>query len=666
MNPNKPLKQKEQASMKPASSNNNGQQRHSRSNSKQFRRNNSNNNSSIEFNEEFFNHNNDRLTFLIFNSIGAHIKLLNLDGTLTHGTLQNIDPTDLSIFVETSDGEQIIQKFDDLIDFEIENIDLSSVETPAKASTPAPAGNFKTDSDISKSRNFKQRSEIEKWTPDVDTNLTSLSLEDTSSTAKGGWDQFQTNEEKFGIKSEFDESFYTTTINKDDPDYQKKLAEATKLAAEIESQPFNGNAHLAEERGIKFDDSGLDEEDKYSGVKYKSNETGNDNILKKDALFESLLSNKFDNSKKNIDQEANKKYVPVHQRNRIQNIDPSIISASQKSQPAKVAIPQKPAQPTNTENKNINNQNEINSLKEFSQTFKIPSKFPQDLLPIVTKDKHKQEEIIKNSSSPSSSGSSINTKPEDKSAKPEPTTTSTAATSAPADKPPEKQPTVIKKKFDPAKAQTFKLNPNAPSFTPSASAISPPIVPPQPIVVTPNIPTPTSSHPNSNNSTPRLPHQPPHRNSKRVPTAQSYFRDRVPVKRDTAPLSKDFNFFKACFENFKKNATSDNDKFYLEKPYTTSPSWIQDPSTSSPVPQQEPKSFRDLFAQVDLRYIQQPIPQPMPQHFFPMPVMYAGPIPGAMPPVQPYMPMNPNMPIRMQQQQHGYSNPGFRQGYNRY
>lgn len=80
------------------------------------------------------------------------------------------------------------------------------------------------------------------------------------------------NEKKFGVKSTFDEHLYTTKINKDDPNYSKRLQEAERIAKEIESQGTSGNIHIAEDRGIIIDDSGLDEEDLYSGVDRRGDE----------------------------------------------------------------------------------------------------------------------------------------------------------------------------------------------------------------------------------------------------------------------------------------------------------------------------------------------------------------------------------------------------------
>ena len=105
---------------------------------------------------------------------------------------------------------------------------------------------------------------LQKWEPtEIDPNL---SLE--SSGRSADWDQFATNERMFGVRSNYDETLYTTTINKNDPQYAQRAARAEKIAREIESSSAL-NSHVREERGGQnaVDDAGGDEEDKYSGVR---------------------------------------------------------------------------------------------------------------------------------------------------------------------------------------------------------------------------------------------------------------------------------------------------------------------------------------------------------------------------------------------------------------
>ena len=84
-----------------------------------------------------------------------------------------------------------------------------------------------------------------------------LSLETTG----GSWDQFQANEQRFGLKSDYDENIYTTSIDKSHPDYRRREADASRIAREIEGGQAE-NPHVREERGATYPDDGLDEEEK--------------------------------------------------------------------------------------------------------------------------------------------------------------------------------------------------------------------------------------------------------------------------------------------------------------------------------------------------------------------------------------------------------------------
>lgn len=152
--------------------------------------------------------------------------------------------------------------------------------------TGGGATGFATDSDISgvsRDRSGTHR-ELAKWedggvATDIKTNNNhhhhhhhhrSLEEEDGP---PGQWNQFETNERLFGVVTSFDESAYTTEIDRTSAEYQRLTVEAERLAREIEKGVIFGggvvggnNLHLAEERGIVFDDSQIDEEDRYGAV----------------------------------------------------------------------------------------------------------------------------------------------------------------------------------------------------------------------------------------------------------------------------------------------------------------------------------------------------------------------------------------------------------------
>ncbi|KAK0747461.1 hypothetical protein B0T21DRAFT_279548 [Apiosordaria backusii] len=117
---------------------------------------------------------------------------------------------------------------------------------------------FKTDSSISNSRLGTGRA-LQPWTPPPDTT-TDFSLESSKDDVRG-WDQFATHERMFGKKSDYDERMYTTEIDKSHPHYEQRIAQAEKIARQIEGEAPKF-AHVAEERIMDFvGGDGRDEEE---------------------------------------------------------------------------------------------------------------------------------------------------------------------------------------------------------------------------------------------------------------------------------------------------------------------------------------------------------------------------------------------------------------------
>ena len=98
--------------------------------------------------------------------------------------------------------------------------------------------------------------DLQPWEPSTTANA-EMSLEPSG----GTWDQFQANEQLFGVKSDYNEDIYTTHIDRSTPDYRQREAEALRIAREIEGSSAT-NAHIREERGISNEDDGFDEEAK--------------------------------------------------------------------------------------------------------------------------------------------------------------------------------------------------------------------------------------------------------------------------------------------------------------------------------------------------------------------------------------------------------------------
>jgi len=101
----------------------------------------------------------------------------------------------------------------------------------------------------------------------------------------GKWDQFAANKEKFGIEGDFDETVYTTALDKDSLD-QDKIRRAEQVAKEIEkSSSLSNNIHVREERN-QVVQGDYDEEDLYSGVLGKNKEKSEPNSEEEDAATE--------------------------------------------------------------------------------------------------------------------------------------------------------------------------------------------------------------------------------------------------------------------------------------------------------------------------------------------------------------------------------------------
>lgn len=136
--------------------------------------------------------------------------------------------------------------------------DIASIEIPEGQTTNKQANGaskFRTDVDISGNLGQREKN-LQKWEAPAGI-VAEGGLESGNSSV--GWDQFKANERLFGLKTDYDENIYTTTINRNDPQYSQREREAVRLAQEIVASTSN-NPHVREERGL--DDGGLDEETK--------------------------------------------------------------------------------------------------------------------------------------------------------------------------------------------------------------------------------------------------------------------------------------------------------------------------------------------------------------------------------------------------------------------
>lgn len=308
------------------------------------------------------------------------------------------------------------------------------------------ASSFRTDTEISRDARMPRERELQRWDGGMDMSLDEMALESTSKNGGTSWDQFAVNEQAFGTRTTYNEDDYTTAIDRNNPEYKRREREAERIAREIEgSAP--ANAHVAEERRQNTEnDDGLDEEEKYSGVR-------RDNTMA--PLSKGGAGSYVPPSRRPITSQPTVSGAPF---------DPAIISlskpvpapAAQPAQaPEKVAEAGKSAEtpaksedvqattsteaakdpdaasasqaPKKTENttedhvrgtadafkqfanneklrlraaqeqKRSNARHEknvkLNDLKKFAENFRLKSRVPDDLVPILAKDHEKQMEI---------------------------------------------------------------------------------------------------------------------------------------------------------------------------------------------------------------------------------------------------------------------------------
>ncbi|XP_015865839.3 polyadenylate-binding protein-interacting protein 4 isoform X1 [Ziziphus jujuba] len=121
------------------------------------------------------------------------------------------------------------------------------------------------DSFISQSRQVEVERELEPWVPDEDDPQCPELENIFNGPWNRGWDQFETNEALFGVKSTFDEELYTTKLERG-PQTRELEKKAERIAREIEGEETH-DLHLAEERGIHVNESfDIDEETRFSSV----------------------------------------------------------------------------------------------------------------------------------------------------------------------------------------------------------------------------------------------------------------------------------------------------------------------------------------------------------------------------------------------------------------
>jgi hypothetical protein len=510
-------------------------------------------------------------------------------------------------------------------------------------STTASSG-FRTDTAISGAPQGGQQRPLEKWTPDVAPLATGMSgsLEQSSGAQ---WDQFATNEKMFGLKSSYSEEIYTTKVDRNHPEYQRRLRQAENIAREIENKATS-NPHLAEERNQKFDDSGIDEEDKYSGV---IRDVPKVPTVQAPALAYAAAA-------------AGNKYTPPAKRGEQQRapLDPAIISSKLRTEPLDKPVEKpaeipaekpvdkpKPALPlppsTNGAPRDIpvpivkepedhppqiqevgqkfvkeekskikrarnligtkEKQRQFAEFAEFSNSLKLDMPVPSDLLPILAgKDANKQKAILERNQE-------LKRKAEEK--KEKSPSLSPAMVSSPAMQ--ISSPTIASPVASPAPSLAERLKANRlPGAVPSPIASPTPLEPGvvKPLTTAPkkldpsakefvfkasakefkpSFATPSSTHsPSPSRSSIVSPPPPPTRpradrpEEKQTPPRTGFW-DKKPRKEDPRETLDALNTFNSVKKDNK--STHEGETLAIAKAYTTYPAW--------PIPDgEDPKNQR--------------------------------------------------------------------------
>uniref|UniRef100_A0A804P1Y5 Sm domain-containing protein n=1 Tax=Zea mays TaxID=4577 RepID=A0A804P1Y5_MAIZE len=228
-------------------------------------------------------HSRDRLIYVLTQLIGHHVNVHVKNGSIISGIFHatNSDK-DFGVVLKMAqvikDGSARGQRFAsdvvkkpetmiiparELVQVFAKDVALGGDELP-KGPGHDKRKDLLIDSAISRSHYLEER-ELERWAPD-EGDSECIELEKYDRKGNRSWDQFETNAALFGVKSTFNEEIYTTKLERG-PHMRELEKHASRIAREIEGEDTK-DIHLAEERGLFLgDDLDHDEEIKYSAVR---------------------------------------------------------------------------------------------------------------------------------------------------------------------------------------------------------------------------------------------------------------------------------------------------------------------------------------------------------------------------------------------------------------
>lgn len=280
----------------------------------------------------------------------------------------------------------------------------------------------------------------------------------------GTWDQFQANEALFNVRATYDETVYTTPLDRSQLD-ASKIKRAEQLAKEIESAP-SSNIHLQQERNQSIAGD-YDEEDLHSGVLQESKKTS-----KKEIAIKETKKEPAPQPPKKQDQPAG---APMNYAKAVQQ---------KEVKPVKEEIQKDEIQNDIIQKDEIQNDECVETLTQpVSETEKndiqVETEDQEELQPVLDEpgeiEEEEEEQVAEVPEEPKLEKSVV---VEETTAKPlqEESSVATAATTVSEEK--SQNSEKPKSKLN-ANAKEFTLNINAKSFTPSFSTPPPPPPPPE-------------------------------------------------------------------------------------------------------------------------------------------------------------------------------------------
>lgn len=437
-----------------------------------------------------------RFLLLTLSLVGQQVTLHHVNGSILTGVLHTFTPFreptgHANVYVLKS--VQVTQRGpDDSLKLEtggtllVHSSDVASVvcasvrldNPPANAA--AASSGFRTDGDISRS-GAASGAELEKasgeWTKSApSTTPRGGGLEDgsgkrkgmfgtatTQSELRGGigqWDQFQANEDQFGVTATYDENLYTTELAKGTV-AQRKQAE--RLAKEIEGQ-VTSNLHQAEERGHKIEGD-FDEEDLYSGVLVKDEEGEKDKKTERTKL---VLK------PRTVDKEAPSKDAAVTKENKADIIKEDTLASNQKVESKK----SESAPSTTSKTAPVVASSVSPPKMNYAAVVAKVKKSKAAAVPAAENKSDPAPTTVADSTSPASGDSTKKADSKSEITKATDTALEKDTTSASSESKDDKKSEKAKSKLN-ANAKSFTFNPSAKTFTPSFAAPAPPSAEPQ-------------------------------------------------------------------------------------------------------------------------------------------------------------------------------------------